>query len=154
MKSSLHSLILFLPLLNHSTAVSRHSLNSQLFQLAWGSRYIASGRPQQKTPLPKNFSMVIYVCLPRRCIETAVLILLRVFISAGTCIPNRCLGMNVYSGSAIPAFRRHVRILWGVDIWRDDPHCSLCINVYCRCAEDTDEPWLKVNSIAPTILCL
>jgi hypothetical protein len=34
-----------------------------------------------------------------------------VFISAGTCLPSRCLAMNVYSSFAIPASRRHVTIL-------------------------------------------
>jgi hypothetical protein len=40
------------------------------------SRYIASGRPPQKTPFPNNSSVVIEVCLPRRCIETEVIRLL------------------------------------------------------------------------------
>jgi hypothetical protein len=39
-------------------------------------RYIASRRPQQKTPFPKNFPIVIEACLPRRCIEMVVLLLL------------------------------------------------------------------------------
>jgi hypothetical protein len=38
------------------------------------SHYIASGRTQQKTRFPNNSSIVIEVCLPRRCIETAVLL--------------------------------------------------------------------------------
>jgi hypothetical protein len=38
-------------------------------------RYIVSGRAQQKTPFPNNSSIVIEVCLPRCCIETAVLLL-------------------------------------------------------------------------------
>jgi hypothetical protein len=33
-----------------------------------------------------------------------------VFVAAGTCLPSRSLVRNVYSGSAIPAFRRHVTI--------------------------------------------
>jgi hypothetical protein len=33
-----------------------------------------------------------------------------IFVAAGTCLPSRCLAMNVYSGSTIPAFRRHVTI--------------------------------------------
>jgi hypothetical protein len=61
------------------------------------SRYIASGRPQQKTPFPNYSPTVIEVCLSHRCI-----------ISAGTCLPSRCVAMNVYSGSAIPALRHHV----------------------------------------------
>jgi hypothetical protein len=35
-----------------------------------------------------------------------------VFIFDGTCLPSRCLAINVYSGSAIPAFRRHVTLLY------------------------------------------
>jgi hypothetical protein len=40
-------------------------------------RYIASGRLQKKTPFPNNSSVVIGVCLPRRCIEAVILLLLR-----------------------------------------------------------------------------
>jgi hypothetical protein len=38
-------------------------------------------------------------------------IVMCIFISAETCLPSRCLAMNIYTGSAIPAFRRHVTIL-------------------------------------------
>jgi hypothetical protein len=60
----------FLAISSHSfsTADSRDSLSS--------SRCMASGRPQQKTPFPNNSSIVIEACLPRRCIETTVLLLL------------------------------------------------------------------------------
>jgi hypothetical protein len=44
-------------------------------------------------------------------IENTALLLLREFISAGTCFPSRCLAMNVYCGSVTPAFRHHVTIL-------------------------------------------
>jgi hypothetical protein len=37
----------------------------------------ASGPPQRKTPFPNNSCIVREVCLPRRCIETALLLLLR-----------------------------------------------------------------------------
>jgi hypothetical protein len=51
--------------------------NSPLkFSLLWHPCYIASGRLQQKTPFPNNSSLVIEVCLIRRCIETAILRLL------------------------------------------------------------------------------
>jgi hypothetical protein len=33
-----------------------------------------------------------------------------VFIAAGTCLPSRCLAMNVSSSSTIPAFRSHVTV--------------------------------------------
>jgi hypothetical protein len=32
------------------------------------------------------------------------------FFATGICLPSRCIAMNVYSGSAIPAFTRHVTI--------------------------------------------
>jgi hypothetical protein len=50
-------------------------------------------------PLHRNGSSSIVAC---------------VFISAGTCLPSPCLEMNVYSGSDILAFRRHVTILLSV----------------------------------------
>jgi hypothetical protein len=53
--------------------------------------------------------MVIEVCSPRRCTETAVLLLLRACsLQRELCLPSRCLAMHVYFGSAIQAFRRHV----------------------------------------------
>jgi hypothetical protein len=82
------------PPLQSSTALSTQlSLNRP--QLAWGSRYVASGRTQQKTPFPKNPSVVFCV-----------------FVAAGTCLPSRCPTRNVSSSSTIPAFRRHVTIFF------------------------------------------
>jgi hypothetical protein len=43
-------------------------------------RYIASGLSQQKTPFPNSSSIVIEVCFSRRCRETAVLLLLPMYI--------------------------------------------------------------------------
>jgi hypothetical protein len=69
----------------------------------------ASGRPHQKTPLPNNSSIVTEACLPGLLHRNGSSSIVKcVFISAGTCLPSRCLAMNVYSGSAIPAFRRHI----------------------------------------------
>jgi hypothetical protein len=48
---------------------------SILSQPALDSRYIVSGRSPPKTVFPKNSSIVIDVSLPRRSIETAVLLL-------------------------------------------------------------------------------
>jgi hypothetical protein len=99
MKSSIHNLIStnsLLSLLKHPAELNctQHSTNSQLFpQLAWGLRYIASGPTPQKTPFVTNSSIVAHV-----------------FTVAGTCLPSRCLAMNIYSGSTIPAFRRHVTL--------------------------------------------
>jgi hypothetical protein len=52
----------------------RPHLHKGIIQLALNT-HIASGRIQQKTSLPNNSSIVIEVCLPCRCIETAVLLL-------------------------------------------------------------------------------
>jgi hypothetical protein len=59
---------------------------SPLTLLAWGPRYIVSGQTQQKTPFPNNPSIVTCVV-----------------VTAGTCLPSRCLAVNVNSGSTIPA---------------------------------------------------
>jgi hypothetical protein len=40
------------------------------------SRYIASGRPQQKTPFPNNSPIVTELIFSCRCIDTAVIRLL------------------------------------------------------------------------------
>jgi hypothetical protein len=68
----------------------RFSTNSQL---AWDPRYIASGQTQQKTPFPNNPPVVASV-----------------FVAAGSCLPSRCLAINVCSGSTIPAFRHHITV--------------------------------------------
>jgi hypothetical protein len=47
------------------------------FQLALDRPFRASGRIKQKITFPNNTSIVIEVCLPRRCIETTVLLLVR-----------------------------------------------------------------------------
>jgi hypothetical protein len=39
------------------------------------------------------------------------------FISAGTCLPSRCLTMDVYSASTISAVRRHITILLRGSTW-------------------------------------
>jgi hypothetical protein len=60
-----HALLLIAPA---TTAV--YSLEGQV------PVFISSlGLSQQKTPFLNNFSTVIEVCLPRRCIETALLLL-------------------------------------------------------------------------------
>jgi hypothetical protein len=37
-------------------------------------------------------------------------ILVCLFVASWTCLPSRCLAINVYSGSAISVFRRHVTL--------------------------------------------
>jgi hypothetical protein len=115
MKSSLDSRTFNSPLNPLPSRFSHLPLPSQetssvLSQQALDPRYVASGCPQQShrflaiplscrgvftSPLNRHGSSSVVVCL---------------FISGGTCLPSLCLTMNVYSGSAIPAFRRHVRI--------------------------------------------
>jgi hypothetical protein len=122
MKSSLHSLIPFLPLfcncqlssiplLPSSCPGGLASRNSTPFYAptsSFGTR-LANPCPctTQKTqplyhwdglctaPLHSNGSYLIVVC---------------VFVVAGMRLPSRFLGMNVYCDFAIPAFRRHVTI--------------------------------------------
>jgi hypothetical protein len=99
--SELHSITVMLQFLNsipslHSSApkhtswqagVSKLDWLSQLTQLAWDPPYITSGLTQQKTLFSNNS-----------------------FIVARTCLLCRCLAVNVYSGSTIPTFKRHVTI--------------------------------------------
>jgi hypothetical protein len=63
-------------------------------------------------PYPNNPSIVTKVCLPHHCIETAVLLPSSKFISAATCLLSWCLAVNIYSGSTISGFRRHVTVLF------------------------------------------
>jgi hypothetical protein len=58
--------------LNCNVAIASQSSStpSILILLALDPRYIASGRPQKKTPFPNNSSIVIEMCLPFRCTET------------------------------------------------------------------------------------
>jgi hypothetical protein len=77
--------------------VIRPRLHTQLILLALDFRYLASGQPQEETPFPSLWqnNISIVVC---------------VFVAAGAYSLSRCLAIN-YSGSVIPAFRRHVTIL-------------------------------------------
>jgi hypothetical protein len=51
------------------------------------------------------------------------------FITVETCLPCRCLTMNILSGSAIPAFIRHVTVL------------SLCFVVSATCSWSPRVSW-------------
>jgi hypothetical protein len=76
---------------------SGRSQRKHCFHRAWDRRYVASGRSQRKHCFhryPNNTSVV--ACL---------------LVAAGTCLQRRCLAMNMYSGSTLLAFRRHVTIL-------------------------------------------
>jgi hypothetical protein len=59
--------------------VCRLQLLLTLASAFWEPSYIVSGRPQQKTPFPNNSFFVIEVCLPRRCIESVVFLVLHAF---------------------------------------------------------------------------
>jgi hypothetical protein len=86
--------------------------------------YITSGRTHKKTPFPNNSSGVFTSPLHRNGSSIVVC----VFITAGTCLLSRCLAMNVYSGTAIAAFRLHDTILWRTDwlLSSDSVHNSRC----------------------------
>jgi hypothetical protein len=43
----------------------------------------------------------------------------------------------------IIAITIEISLVWDVDIWRDNHFYNLCIDVYCRCAEYTEEPWFE-----------
>jgi hypothetical protein len=77
MKSSSHILIFSLPFLLDHLRLSSQETPTILNQLAWDPRYTASGRIQQKTAFPNNSSVVTEVCLPRRCIDNAILFFVR-----------------------------------------------------------------------------
>jgi hypothetical protein len=68
MKSSLHSLIPSPPFLVSLLRLPSQDTPTILIQPATDPRYIASGRPQQKTPFPNNSSVVIEECLSRCCL--------------------------------------------------------------------------------------
>jgi hypothetical protein len=66
-------------LLHHLRLVSIDSFN---FSLSWPEilRYRVLERPEQKTPFHNHSSIVIVAWLPHRCIETAILRLLLVYL--------------------------------------------------------------------------
>jgi hypothetical protein len=103
-KSSLHSPIPFLTSQSTLTAYTRDSPNFDSGGLACSLYSLGAGpagnilccyRSAFTSPLHRNGSSFIAEC---------------VFISAGTSLPSRCLTMNFYCGSAIPAFKNHVTI--------------------------------------------
>jgi hypothetical protein len=104
-KSSLHSLIPFLPfLLNHLRLLSPE-LDPILILAEWDPRYIASRRTHKK-------HRFLYCC---ESVLTALLymngnysIVACIFVAAGMCLPSRCLAMNVYYDFTIPDFGRHI----------------------------------------------
>jgi hypothetical protein len=77
---------------NYSASISKYSLSCSI---SWPGdpRYIASGLTQQQTPFPRNPSIVSCV-----------------LVAMETCLRSHCLAMNVYSGSTIPDFRRHITV--------------------------------------------
>jgi hypothetical protein len=106
MKSSLDSRIINPQLSSLPSSLNYFRVPSQetpsvLSQQDWDPRYIASGRPQQKT-FPKNFYTVIEVFTSPLHRNGSSSIVACVFLSTGTCLPSRCLAMNVYSDSALP----------------------------------------------------
>jgi hypothetical protein len=75
--------------LNYLSYCPLKRLPQLLFQLAWDPRYIASRWTYRKHSFPLlQFNITSIVAY--------------VFVAMGTCLPSRCLAMNIYSGSAIP----------------------------------------------------
>jgi hypothetical protein len=90
MKFSLYSLIPFLPfLLNYYANLQ---LRRSVLSAVWDPRYIAPGRTHRKQRLSIIVSLL--------------------GVAAETCLPSSCIATDVSSGSTIPAFRRHVTILY------------------------------------------
>jgi hypothetical protein len=76
-------------------SISLYSLGAAATENATSQQYFYCYRGVFISPLHRHSSSLIVACL---------------FVFAGTCLPSRCLAMNVCSGCAIPAFRRHVTI--------------------------------------------
>jgi hypothetical protein len=122
MKSSLHSLIPFLPLFcncqlqrldskqflcSQAHILADWPLETRLTLFNWTLLYNHFAQTTQKTqllscwegvftaPLHSNRSYSIVACA---------------FVASGMCLPSRCLAMIVYSDFTIPVFGRHVTI--------------------------------------------
>jgi hypothetical protein len=80
-----------------SLGSSLYSLRAAPTENTRSQRFLCCCRGVLNSLLHRNGSSSIVTC---------------VFISVGTCLLSRCLAMNVCSGSAIPAFRRHVAIFY------------------------------------------
>jgi hypothetical protein len=59
------------------------------------------------------FSWLSLYILGTDCMENTasnIFIVMCVFIATGMCLPSRCLAVDVFSVSPIPAVRRHVTV--------------------------------------------
>jgi hypothetical protein len=119
MKSSLHSLISFLPFLIDYLRLPSQETLSILFCRSWILVIEHRGGSNRKH-LFYRYSPII----PR--------LLLMYSFPRGTCLQSRCLGMNVYSGSAIPAFRSHVTALLTVTYCKVRSLCGIWWPNICR----------------------
>jgi hypothetical protein len=93
----------------YSTANSKDALNSYSSGLRY-SLYGLESAPTENTVSQQvlyHYRSVLTSSLHRNGSSS---IIACVFISVGTCLPTRCLATNVYCGSAVPAFGRHVTI--------------------------------------------
>jgi hypothetical protein len=73
----------------------RFSTDSVIPSAGLGSSLYSFGVDPTENTVSNNFSIVACV-----------------FVAAGTCLPSRCLAMDVSYGSTIPAFRRHVIVCY------------------------------------------
>jgi hypothetical protein len=75
---------------------TQHSTLSVIFAASMGSSLYSLGADPTENTVSNNSSIVACV-----------------FVVAGTCLPSRCLVMEVSSGSVTPASRRHVTLFLG-----------------------------------------
>jgi hypothetical protein len=77
------------------------------------SLYSLHGAPTEKIVSKQFFHCYRGVYTSRLHRNGSSSIIACVLISTGYCLPRRCLAINVYSGFAVPAFRRHVTTGYG-----------------------------------------
>jgi hypothetical protein len=68
-------------------------------------------QPRYGPDRKRRFQQYPYCCLPIPCLETGSFIVACMFISAGTCLPIRCLAMN-YSGFQASCHNISIESLW------------------------------------------
>jgi hypothetical protein len=71
-------------------------------------------RPEYRSP-SRTVRVILFICCPGNVLTEPLpnkRIIPCLFVTSGTCLPNSWLAMDFRSGSAIPAFRRHVTIYY------------------------------------------
>jgi hypothetical protein len=128
MNTSFRSLVPFLP------SFCSYQLNSNpLLPSSYPGRLASRNSILQWTASTKHFlynkfALTTQKTQPLYCCEGVFIVPLHsngsysiiayVFVSAGMCLPSRCLAMNVYSNLAIPAFGHHVTIFFTIYVFK------------------------------------